>query len=493
MVVRLQHKPEELIGPGKDQYKVLELIKSGGMGSVYKVEKFITGNLFAVKECDVLDDPRKKQISREEALRGFRHEGKLLESLNHPGIPRGFLLLDSEVDLRICLNCGNPVDEQLASCDLCKHSASSFYYRPQRIEERYYLFMEFIEGQDINEYSAGLARPLSGENLENLLASMAELAEVLAFIHDKDLVHRDVKPENLRISSRDGRLYLLDYGLLSETSASGDPLSATNKLGTQGFASPEQGRGEFSTASDIYAAALTFLALATGIDPTNPVNKDHILKTGPVQLLPDLSMEITDLIRLSLADASEMRPSAQDWQDSLANYSRRGTARPRPVQTTRTTPPSSAAQTQVLPGPGSRQVTVKAPPSQQGTSQQTSRTPQPVATPAATPAQAAQPGTGNRVGLFAGVALLIVFLGMWFGGFFGQTGDMLEYVARPNASIFVKPGGEFIRNLENREHLMAAPIDKEKYPGVKGSWLRVHKINDKSQKAYIPRNSVDTI
>jgi len=488
MVVRLQHKPDELIGPGKDQYKVLELIKSGGMGSVYKVEKFITGNLFAVKECDVLDDPRKKQISREEALRGFRHEGKLLESLNHPGIPRGFLLLDSEVDLRICLNCGNPVDEQLASCDICKHSASSFYYRPQRIEERYYLFMEFIEGADINEHTASLSRPLKSDDLEQLLASMAEMAEVLAFIHDKNLVHRDVKPENLRISSRDGRLYLLDYGLLSEINTSGDPQAPSHKLGTQGYASPEQGKGEFGTGSDIYASAMTFLALATGIDPANPLNKNQLLQTGPARLLPNLPMEIADLMRLSLADEQEQRPSALDWQEALACYKRitKGATPPRPQPIA--PPPRSAAQTRVLVPPGMKQQAITPP----ATHQPVVQTPQPV--PTAAPVKPAQPAwQGKAKVLLAGAALALVLMALLTTGFLGPQAKTEEYVARPNVSLFKEPGGAFIRKLENRERLLAAPIDREKYPGVKGSWLRVHKINDKSQKAYISRNSVDRI
>lgn len=242
MIPRLQHANQEFIGPGKNQYQVLERISAGGMGTVYKVENVLTGKLYAVKECDLLDDPRKKQISRNEAIKIFLREGKLLEELRFPGIPSGFMLVDEVMDLRLCLSCGNRVLANQASCTLCCHKPESLYYQPSVIDRRYYLFMEYIQGSDAVCPMASMPKPLSSTNLGVLTSWMREVAVILSFLHSNNLVHRDVKPENIRIRNIDGKVFLLDYGLMehAESVRKTLDLSDAANLGTEGYAPPEQ-------------------------------------------------------------------------------------------------------------------------------------------------------------------------------------------------------------------------------------------------------------
>ena len=90
MAHRLSHDSGEYIDPAGREYKVLEKIQSGGMGTVYRVRKESTGNMFAAKECDLLDDLKGRGLSRQDALEIFRREGRYLEQLNFDVIPRGF-------------------------------------------------------------------------------------------------------------------------------------------------------------------------------------------------------------------------------------------------------------------------------------------------------------------------------------------------------------------------------------------------------------------
>ncbi len=453
MNARLSHMPDDYIGPGKNQYRVLERIKSGGMGTVYKVENAHTGSLYAAKELDLLDDPRGKQISREQATAIFIDEARRIESLKHAGIPNGFLLVDQDVDLRLCLRCGNQVDADQATCGLCGHAPSSLYYRAQHIDARYYLLMDFIEGNDASEELGVIAKPLQGPDLQGLMQWMRSICEVLAYLHRRNLVHRDVKPENIRIENRSGAVYLLDYGLLLDLANSSSAPSAGSPLGTEGFAPPEQAAGEAVAASDLYALAMTFLNLATGLDPANPLERKKILAREPLQLIPALPPTLSTLISLSLENDPEERPSAERWLQTL----------------TRLDAPPNQNQTRVL-APG------------------------PVAKGDAPPPVARQSGPQSldgwllrlgkaRLGLFLATIALILFILFWRPPL---PEDAFQVEARPGAVIYSRTDDSRQRTrLEGGELLMVRQSENEE-----GNWLRVITVDGKRRKGFIDRGKV---
>lgn len=112
---------------------------------------------------------------------------------------------------------------------------------------------EFISGQDIG--CVGLRR-------DQAARVMLELCQVLAFLHDRGIIHRDVKPSNLLLAE-DGHIRLIDFDAARVVRGEGGP--DTVALGTRGYAPPEQyGFSQTDERADIYAVGMTFRTLLVG-------------------------------------------------------------------------------------------------------------------------------------------------------------------------------------------------------------------------------------
>jgi len=124
--------------------------------------------------------------------------------------------------------------------------------------EFFYLAQEFIDG-DTLEAERDRA-PFSEAALRETLA---EVLHILQFVHERGSIHRDIKPSNI-MRSREGRLYLLDFGAVKQVAAAGGAAKSTG-IYSQGYAPPEQMKGAMVYPStDLYALAATCLTLATG-------------------------------------------------------------------------------------------------------------------------------------------------------------------------------------------------------------------------------------
>ncbi|CAN2042899.1 hypothetical protein GMMP15_90037 [Candidatus Magnetomoraceae bacterium gMMP-15] len=316
MTVRLSHKINEFIDLEGEQFKIFEKIKSGGMGTVYKVLKIPTNTIYAVKECDILDDPRGKFMSRQQAVEIFHREGRHIERLKCPGMPAGFQQDFPQRNLRICLNCGKKVPDNLSSCKICQVNPGTIYYHPQIIDKRCYIFMDYIDGEDLDDLMKSFNYPLEHDNAAQLIDWMHNIGKTINCIHEKNFIYRDIKPQNIRISHSDGQVYLLDFGLVRMQSTSRSRSSQktmTSNLGTDGYAPPEQISGTPCKQSDIYAMTMTLIELLSGLNPTTPVDRERIIKENPRSLFPFLSDESIDIIKNSLNLNPNSRPSAKEW------------------------------------------------------------------------------------------------------------------------------------------------------------------------------------
>ncbi|PIQ24415.1 hypothetical protein COW36_24500 [bacterium (Candidatus Blackallbacteria) CG17_big_fil_post_rev_8_21_14_2_50_48_46] len=212
--------PENAVLQGR--YQITKLIGQGGMGAIYLADDLrFSRRVAVVKEMlDHFADPEQRRI----ATSNFDREAEMLANLKHPGIPEVY---DRFTE-------GN----------------------------RHYLVMEYIDGSDLEQ------RLISQDNApfeeQDVLDWAVQICEILAYMHEQDppIVYRDMKPANL-ILNKKGRIYVVDFGIARHF----NPTKKGTMIGTQGYAPPEQYRGQVEPRSDIYALAATLHHLLTGRDP----------------------------------------------------------------------------------------------------------------------------------------------------------------------------------------------------------------------------------
>jgi serine/threonine-protein kinase len=194
------------------RYTLIEELGRGGMSTVFLAEDPSLGRRVALKVLDVPD------ASGELALR-LTGEARVLARLEHPGIA--------------------PV------------------YDVGRLPDgRVFYAMKFVQGPRLDGFAA------SSATLADRLRVFQRIVEAVAFAHDRGVLHRDLKPENIMVGPF-GEVLVMDWGLAKALGQpSGDAPGAI--LGTPGYMSPEQARGEVENLderSDVYAlgAVLYFL------------------------------------------------------------------------------------------------------------------------------------------------------------------------------------------------------------------------------------------
>ncbi|MEH2322377.1 MAG: serine/threonine-protein kinase [Nostoc sp.] len=125
----------------------------------------------------------------------------------------------------------------------------------------FYLVQEFIDGHALTqEIVAG--EPLSENAVLNLLK---EILEVLSFVHENNIIHRDIKPQNLMRRHFDQKIVLIDFGSIKKIGALGAGL--TISVGTPGYMPSEQAKGKPKLCSDIYAVGMIGIQALTGLIP----------------------------------------------------------------------------------------------------------------------------------------------------------------------------------------------------------------------------------
>jgi serine/threonine protein kinase len=216
-----------MIQPGtllQNRYRVMEYIGKGGMGEVYVATDERFQNMVAIKR-NFLDDP--------EMQKAFGREARLLNHLRHGALPK--------VSDHFSENGGH------------------------------FLVMEFIEGSDLAELMKQRKVPFP---LTDVLRWADELLDALEYLHTQEppVVHRDIKPPNIKLTPR-GRIVLLDFGLAKGAPSQTAAGTASSVHGySLNFAPLEQMEGSGTgPCSDLYSLAATLYFLLTGVRPTDAV------------------------------------------------------------------------------------------------------------------------------------------------------------------------------------------------------------------------------
>ena len=223
-----------LVGIELGHYRVVEKIGAGGMGEVYRAHDEHLARDVAIKVL-----PPGTLID-ESARKYFRKEALILSQLNHPNI------------------------------------ATIYDFDTQQGVD--FLAMEYIPGITLSEKVA--AGPLPEKEVLRL---GVQLAEGLSAAHDHAVIHRDLKPGNLLVTS-DGRLKILDFGLARlrlpvTDNAATESLSETRAMaGTVPYMAPEQLLGgEIDARTDIHAAGSVLYEMATGQRPFAEVELPQLI------------------------------------------------------------------------------------------------------------------------------------------------------------------------------------------------------------------------
>ncbi|MEC4895015.1 MAG: protein kinase [Oscillatoria sp. PMC 1051.18] len=130
--------------------------------------------------------------------------------------------------------------------------------------KEFYLVQEFIAGNTLTkELQSG--NKLAEAKVINLLL---DLLEVLTFVHENGVIHRDIKPDNIIRRQSDQKLVLIDFGAVKQVTTLGQ--SGTIPIGTPGYMPHEQSAGNPKLSSDVYAVGKVALFALTGIHPSLP-------------------------------------------------------------------------------------------------------------------------------------------------------------------------------------------------------------------------------
>lgn len=210
-----------------NRYEVLEIIGVGGMAVVYKAYDRIDDRTVAIKIL------KEEFLANEEFRRRFKNESKYIAVLSHPNIVKVYDM--------------------------------SFGDRLQ------YIVMEYIEGITLKEY----IEQQKVIQFKEAVHFVTQILRALQHAHDKGIVHRDVKPQNIMLL-QNGSIKVTDFGIASFSRSETATMAENGAIGSVHYISPEQAKGEFTDAkADLYSVGVLMYEMLTGELPfrsDNPIS-----------------------------------------------------------------------------------------------------------------------------------------------------------------------------------------------------------------------------
>ncbi|MEB3216866.1 MAG: serine/threonine-protein kinase [Nostocales cyanobacterium 94392] len=220
-----------------DRYKIVRQLGQGGFGRTYLAEDIQESNKKCVLKEFAPQVEEDKDLQKAKEL--FEREASVLKQLQHPQIPR--------------LHCSLQVK--------------------LRNKDFFFLVQDYIEGENYQDLLEQLLNQGRCFNEQEVFHLLTQILPVLNYIHSKDVVHRDISPDNLILRQTDNVPVLIDFGGVKQLPASQGlwftqlPVNRT-LLGKKGYAPEEQLRqGKAFHSSDLYSLAVTALVLLAGEEP----------------------------------------------------------------------------------------------------------------------------------------------------------------------------------------------------------------------------------
>jgi serine/threonine-protein kinase len=255
-------------------FELIEKIGRGGMGSVFKAHQVDLDRTVAVKVLS----PRLAR--NDEFVEQFLREARSAGRLNHPNI--------------------------VAAIDVGESDGV------------YYFAMEYVDGET-------LAQELKRQGPlpeERAIAIAVEVAKALDAAHQRGLIHRDIKPDNIMLA-RDGRVRVTDFGLARMVDPDGRPTTDSSRfIGTPAYMAPEQVKGQpdVDCRADIFSLGVTLFQMLTGERPftgPNTVSLAAAVITEPLpsirQRRPDVSLAICRVVeKMTAKDPAERYATPAD-------------------------------------------------------------------------------------------------------------------------------------------------------------------------------------
>lgn len=261
-----------------DRYEILEIIGSGGMAVVYKAMCHRLNRHVAVK---ILRD----ELAQDEEFRArFQTEAQAVAMLSHPNIVS--------------------------------------VYDVSHSEDVEYIVMELIEGVTLMQYM----KKKGALGWKEALHFAVQISKALEHAHEKGIVHRDIKPQNIMIL-KDGTIKVADFGIAALESAQEKKSDQT--VGSVHYIAPEQARGEQpDPRSDIYSLGVVMYEMLTGKmpydgDTAEQVARKHIVGNAvpPQELNPDIPEELAEItLKAMSADIETRYQTASELLGDLEEF-----------------------------------------------------------------------------------------------------------------------------------------------------------------------------
>jgi serine/threonine protein kinase len=269
----------------QSRYRIGQRLGEGGMGAVYEATDLRLNHIVAIKQI----------VTTNEGLwRQFKREAHLLARLNHPALPR--------------------------VSDYFTEGNCAFFV------------MQFVDGADLAEMIDARRTPFPRNQV---IAWADQLLDALMYLHshERQIIHRDIKPHNLKINSI-GHVTLLDFGLAKSriTDLCADQISSTSVFGyTPRYAPLEQIQDLGTTPqSDIYALGATLYHLLTGLRPPDAVTRAAaFVSERPNPLRPAneinsaIGPELSSILDRAMSqNADDRYASAKEFREALRQIGR---------------------------------------------------------------------------------------------------------------------------------------------------------------------------
>ena len=257
----------------KNRYSIIGQLGEGGSGITYAAKDLTNDERVAIKvlSLDRLDEWKKIEL--------FEREAKILQQLNHPGIPKYLDYFPVEIDN--------------------KHS--------------FCIIQQLAPGQSLS----GLIN--DGWQLDtNTIKNIAEqILNILVYLQQltPPVIHRDIKPQNIIYQPDTGKLFLVDFGAVQDTYH--HTVIGSTIVGTYGYIAPEQYRGRAVLATDLYSLGCTLLFLLTGQSPVELPHKNLKIRfRSIVTIEPNFARWLDKLIAPDIGDRF---PKAKDALQAFHN------------------------------------------------------------------------------------------------------------------------------------------------------------------------------